>query len=103
MALFLRPTRLASVAYRHLQDWAIVEDGWSDHRGWFCQHVTRSALELVDRGLRAPDVWHHNERQGAYAVRTSQVRAMTTLDLGLRSETWLVDGVTPPNLTFPRA
>jgi hypothetical protein len=34
MALFLRPTRLASAAYRHLQDWdyrhlqdwAIVED-----------------------------------------------------------------------------
>ena len=27
MALFLRPLRLASAAYRHLQDWAIVEDG----------------------------------------------------------------------------
>jgi hypothetical protein len=27
MALFLRPTRLASVGYRHLQDWTIVEDG----------------------------------------------------------------------------
>jgi hypothetical protein len=27
MALFLRPLRLASAAYWHLQDWAIVEDG----------------------------------------------------------------------------
>jgi hypothetical protein len=27
MALMLRPLRLAAAAYRHLQDWAIVEDG----------------------------------------------------------------------------
>ena len=27
MALFLRSLRLTSAAYRHLQDWAIVEDG----------------------------------------------------------------------------
>ena len=27
MALFLRPTKLASTAYARLRDWAIVEDG----------------------------------------------------------------------------